>query len=257
MQILAILNQKGGSAKTTTAVNLGSALAEKKQRVLLIDIDPQGSASSWLGFRNPSKGLFTLFTENTENGSILDIVSKTGIDGLDIIVSSPWLVSADKSLAGEVGAETILKRNLLSVNQALWDYVLIDCPPNLGIMSLNALTAAHKVLVPLETHIMAVQGLAQLLNTINTVRDRLNPYLEIDGILPCRVKKRTRLSQDIISDLRKRFDKKIYQTTIRESIRLAEAPSFGKPITTYDTKGSGAEDYRSLATEIIKRRKGK
>lgn len=198
MQILAILNQKGGSAKTTTAVNLGSALAEKKQRVLLIDIDPQGSASSWLGFRNPSKGLFTLFAENTANGSILDIISKTGINGLDIIVSSPWLVSADKSLAGEVGAETILKRNLLSVNQDLWDYVLIDCPPNLGIMSLNALTAAHKVLVPLETHIMAVQGLAQLLNTINTVRDRLNPSLEIDGILPCRVKKRTRLSQDII-----------------------------------------------------------
>ena len=254
MEILAILNQKGGSAKTTTAVNLGSALAEKKQKVLLIDIDPQGSASSWLGFRNPSKGLFTLFTEN---GSILDIVSKTGIDGLEIIVSSPWLISADKALASEVGAEAILKRSLHGLKEKPWDYVLIDCPPTLGIISLNALTAAHKVLVPLETHIMAVQGLAQLLNTINTVKDRLNPSLEIDGILPCRVNKRTRLSQGNISDLRKRFNGQVYQTTIRESVKLAEAPSFGKPITIYDGKSSGAEDYRSLATEIIKRGKGK
>ena len=251
MEILAILNQKGGSAKTTTAVNLGSALAEKKQRVLLIDIDPQGSASSWLGFRTPSKGLFSLFTEN---GSIADIVCKTGVDGLDIIVSSPWLISADKALSGEVGAETILKRSIDGLKEKPWDYVLIDCPPTLGIMSLNALTAAHRVLVPLETHIMAVQGLAQLLHTIDTVKNRLNPTLTIDGILPCRVNKRTRLSKDIVDDLRMRFNGQVYQTTIRESIRLAEAPSFGKPITTYDTKSSGAEDYRSLALEIIKRR---
>ena len=254
MEIVAILNQKGGSAKTTTAVNLGSALAEKKQKVLLIDIDPQGSASNWLGFKNQSKGLFTVFTEN---GSISDIVSKSCVPGLDIIVSSPWLINADKALAGEVGAETILKKHLANISEPRWDYILIDCPPTLGIMSLNALTAAHKVLVPLETHIMAVQGLAQLLNTINIVKDRLNPSLEIDGILPCRVNTRTRLSQDIISDLRKRFDKQVYQTTIRESVKLAEAPSFGKPITLYDSKSSGAADYRSLATEIIKRRKGK
>lgn len=153
--------------------------------------------------------------------------------------------------------ETILKRNLASLKEKPWDYVLIDCPPTLGIMSLNALTAAHKVLVPLETHIMAVQGLAQLLHTINTVKDRLNPTLEIDGILPCRVNKRTRLSQDIIADLRKRFNSQVYETTIRESVKLAEAPSFGKPITIYDSKSTGATDYRSLATEIIKRRKGK
>lgn len=254
MEILAILNQKGGSAKTTTAVNLGSALAEKKQKVLLIDIDPQGSASSWLGFKNPSKGLFTLFTQN---GSILDIVSKTGVDGLDIIVSSPWLISSDKALAAEVGAEMILKRKLTEIKEKNWDYVLIDCPPTLGIMSLNALVAAQKVLIPLETHIMAVQGLAQLLSTIHTVKDRLNASLEIDGILLCRINKRTRLSQDIISDLRKRFEDKVYQTMIRENVKLAEAPSFGKPITLYDSKSSGAEDYRSLAMEMIKRRKGK
>ena len=254
MEIIAILNQKGGSAKTTTAVNLGSTLSEQDQKILLIDLDPQGSASIWLGFKNTSKELFTLFTENV---SILDIVNKTDVNGLDIILSSPWLISADKALSSEVGAEMILKNKLDVLDTKKWDYVLIDCPPNLGIMSLNALTAANKVLVPIETHIMAVQGLAQLLNTITTVKYRLNPSLEIDGILPCRVNKRTRLSKDIISDLRKRFNGQVYQTEIRESVKLAEAPSFGKPITLYDGKSSGAEDYRSLAHEIIKRRKCK
>lgn len=254
MEIIAILNQKGGSAKTTTAVNLGSALAEKNQKTLLIDLDPQGSASIWIGFKNTSKGLFTLFTENV---SILDIVSKTYVNGLDFVVSSPWLISVDKALSSEVGAEMILKNNLHGLDKKYWDYVLIDCPPNLGIISLNALTAANKVIIPIETHIMAIQGLAQLINTITTVKDRLNPSLEIDGILPCRVNKRTRLSKDIISDLRNRFSGKVYQTIIRESVKLAEAPSFGKPITMYDGKSSGAEDYRSLANEIIKRRKGK
>ncbi|CCM10673.1 Chromosome partitioning protein ParA (plasmid) [Cardinium endosymbiont cEper1 of Encarsia pergandiella] len=254
MEIIAILNQKGGSAKTTTSVNLGSTLAEQNKKVLLIDLDPQGSASIWLGFKNTSKGLYTVFTENV---SILDIVDKTCVIGLDIIVSSPWLISADKALSGEVGAEMILKNNLHVIDKDIWDYVLIDCPPNLGIMSLNALTSAHKVLVPIETHIMAVQGLAQLLNTITTVKSRLNPSLEIGGILPCRVNIRTRLSKDILSDLRSRFGDQVYDTIIRESVKLAEAPSFGKPITMYDDKSPGACDYRSLSHEIIKRSKGK
>jgi len=253
MQIYAILNQKGGSCKTTTAVNLASALVEKKKKVLLIDFDAQASASSWCGFKNAEKGLYTFFTANDTNASILDIVSKTAIAGLEIIVASPWLVSADKMLAGEVGAETILKRHLDRLKPKPWDFVIIDCSPTLGIMSLNALVAADKVLVPIETHIMAVQGLAQLMKTVTMVKDRLNPRLNIDGILACRVNKRTRLSQDIIADLRKRFPTQMYKTIIRESIRIAEAPSFSKPITMYASKSSGAEDYRNLATEVIKR----
>jgi len=185
----------------------------------------------------------------TENGSILDIVSKTGVDGLDIVQSSPWLIGADRALA-----RGLLKRLLEGLKEQPWGYVLIDCSPTLGIVSLNALKAAHKVLVPLELHIMGMQGLAQLMNTITAVKDSLNPALEIDGILACRTNKRARLAQDILANLRKRFSGQVYETTIRGSVKLAEAPSFGKPITTYDTKSSGAEDYRSLAMEIIKRR---
>lgn len=249
MQVFAILNQKGGSAKTTTAVNLGSALAEKKQKVLLIDLDPQGSATSWLGLKNTSNGLYSVFAEN---GSILDFVEKTCVNGMDMIASSRLMVAIDKILAARVAAETILKKKLEAVKEKSWDYVLIDCPPALGMISLNALVASASVIVPVETHIMSVQGLADLLNTIQQVKESLNPTLDIHGILPCRVNKRTRLAQDIIEDLRKRFGKKIYQTTIRETVKLAEAPSFGRPINIYDPRSPGAEDYRSLATEVIK-----
>jgi chromosome partitioning protein len=253
MQVIAILNQKGGSCKTTTSVNLASTLAEKNKKVLLIDLDVQCSASIWLGFKEPDKGLYTLFTDNGSINSIADITRKTAIAGLDVIVSSPFLIGADKMLAGEVGAETILKRSLNKLKQKPWDYVIIDCSPTLGILSLNALVAANKVLVPIETHIMAVQGLAQLMSTIKTVKERLNPTLDLDGVLACRVNKRTRLSQDILEDLRKRFPAKIYKTIIRENVRLAEAPSFGKPITLYESSSTGAQDYRSLATEILSR----
>lgn len=255
MEILSILNQKGGSCKSSLAVNLAAALTENKKKVLLIDLDPQASASKWLGFRNPSKDLFNLFTENSKNVSIADIIENTSISGLDMIVASPWLISADKSLAGEVGAETILKKKLEALKEKPWDYVLIDNQPSLGIMSLNALTASHSVLVPLEPHIMAVGGLAQLLNTIEAVKDRLNAKLEIEGIIPSRVNQRTKLAQDIIEDLRKRFGDKVYKTLIRENIKVAECVSFSKPITLYDSKSTGAKDFRDLAEEFLKRRK--
>lgn len=253
MKTLAILNQKGGSGKTTTAINLASSLVEQGKKVLVLDLDPQGSASKWLGVDSSSNKLYEVFAANTH---LSDIVCNYCVADFDIIPSSPWLINADKALSNEIGAENILKRNILRLENK-WDYLLMDCPPNLGIMSLNALNATQKVLIPVETHIMAVQGLVKLLQTIQTVQERLNPDLKIDGILACRVNKRTRLSKTIVADLRKRFKDQVYKTVIRENIRLAEAPSFEKPINLYDPKSLGAEDYRSLSKEIIKRNKGK
>lgn len=249
MKIIAVLNQKGGTSKTTTVINLGAALAEKKKRVLLIDLDPQQSASLWLRRHSEGKGLYSVFTENA---SIADIVMKTGIDGLDIIPSTPLLMSADKALSSEIGAEFILRDRLVGLKKS-WDYCLIDCPPGLGVLALNALCAAHSVLVPVETSAMALQGLLQLTKTISQIQARLNPGLTIEGILPSRVDKRTRLSQDIIQELKTRLDGKLFPVSIRETVKLRECPSFGVPINVYDPKGAGAEDFRALAKELIKR----
>lgn len=250
MSIIAIINQKGGSAKTTTAVNLGATLTENGKRVLLIDVDPQGSSSKWLRCSNTEKGIYNVFAENT---CISDNIRDTSIEGLNIIPSSQWLIGIEKALASEVGAETILRRKLNEL-QGKWDYILIDCPPALGLLSLNALVAANEILVPLETRVMALDGLAQLLKTVEMVKDRLNPELKINGIIPCRVDKRTRLSMDVIDELKKRFNGMVYETCIRETVKLAECPSFGQPITIYDTKSPGAEDYRTLAKEVITRK---
>lgn len=249
MEIISISNQKGGSAKTTVTVNLAAALAEKKKRILVIDLDPQASTSSWLKCQNDGKGLYNVFVENT---GISDIIIKSKIPGLDVIPASPWLIGADKTLSSEVGAEVILKSHLKKLEKH-WDYCLIDTPPALGLLSLNALSAAHSVLIPVETRIMALQGLMQLTKTIQAVREKLNPELEILGILPCRVDKRTRLSQDVLQELKKRLGEKLLSVHIRESIKIAECPSFCEPITTYDTKGAGAEDFRALAKIIMKR----
>lgn len=249
MQIITISNQKGGSAKTTVTVNLAAALAEKKKRVLVIDLDPQGSSSLWFKCQNDGKGLYNVFVENT---SISDIIQKSKITGLDVIPASPWLIGADKTLSAEAGAEMILKNHLRKL-KGQWDYCLIDTPPALGLLSLNALSASHSVLIPCETRIMALQGLMQLTKTIQAVRERLNPELEIFGVLPCRVDKRTRLSQDVMVELKKRLGDKLLPVHIRESVKIAECPSFCEPITIYDKKGAGAEDFRALAKLVMKR----
>ena len=248
MRTIAILNQKGGSGKTTTSVNLAATLAEAGKKVLLIDLDPQASASMWYGFKEKGKGLYDLLTEDVP---FQQAVEKTAIEGLSVIPSSQILAGVEKALANEVASESILKNKFHQMNEKPWDFLLLDCPPTLGILSLNALTIANEVLIPVEAHVMALHGLVQLLKTINLVKQRLNPRLEISGILACRVDYRTKHSQEVLTQLRSRFEGKVCQAVIRENIRLAEAPLHLKPINLYDPLCNGTLDYRKLAQEIL------
>lgn len=248
MRKIAIANQKGGSGKTTTSVNLAATLGELGRRVLVIDLDPQHSATAWFGCKDSGKGLYALFVDN---GDFSEVIQTTGVPGVDLAPSSAWLVGVERILAGEVGAEQILRRNLAKLPADRWDYVLIDCPPTLGILTVNALAAAQELLVPVEAHVMALSGLAQLLHTVEVVKERINADLAVSGILACRVDARTRHAREVVEQLRERNGSLVYQTVIRENIRLAECPSFAQPITRYDPKSSGAADYRALAGEII------
>ena len=245
---IAVANQKGGCAKTTTAVNLAAALAELKQKVLLIDLDPQANASQWLGADNDARGVFELFTTKGAANSLL-VDSNT--EGLSLLAGSRSLASIEKSLAGELAVETRLKRRLASLDNLAFDYVLIDTPPTLGLMTLNALCAAQQVLIPVTTHVMTLSGVAQLMQTFDDVKDVLNPQLSLLGLLPCRVDQRTRHSKDIIEALIERFGEQVLVARIRENIRLAEAPSFRKSILQYQPSSSVADDFRALAHEVI------
>lgn len=247
MKTWAVTNQKGGSGKTTSAVNLAAVGGELGRRVLVVDLDPQASASAWLGTPDGGRGLLEVLTEGA---ALEDLVVETGTAGVDLVPASAWLANVDRVLAGEVGAELAF-RDAVKALPARWDLVLVDCPPALGLLTVSALAAVREVVVPVETSAMALAGLAGLVRTVERVRDRLNPDLAIRAILPCRVDARTNLARDVVAHLRERFGSLVTETVIRESVRVREAWSFGQAVTTYDPRGAGAEDYRAAFHELL------
>ncbi len=253
MRRIAIINQKGGAGKTTTTVSLGAALAEQGKQVLIVDLDPQFSTTTWLAIHPVGRGIFDLFAE-TEKTDLKTLIQPTTTPNLSLVGSSAWLVGAEKALASEPGAEIILREKLTAI-EGMFEYVLIDCPPGLGILSVNALTAVNETLVPVGAQVMHLQGLAQLQQTIELVRKRLNPMLHISGVLACRVDQRTNHGPEVVETLRMRFPQ-TFRTFIRENTKLGECPSHGESILSYAVASSGAEDYRALAKEVMNQEGG-
>lgn len=250
MKVIAIANQKGGCAKTTTVVNLAAAIAVQRKRVLVIDLDPQGNASQWLGNPCVGEGAYELFTRDDIDESV---VSDSNVEHVSLIASSRDLAKVERVPLGEIGVESRLKIQLAKLNSQKWDYVLIDTPPTLGVLTLNAMTAAQHLLIPVTTHVMTLSGVAQLVQLFEEVKEQFNPQLSILGLLPSRVDLRTRHAQEILAALNSSFGNKVFATHIHESIRLAEAPSFQESILTYNSKSSAAIEYTALATEFLKR----
>ena len=256
MRSIAVVNQKGGVGKTTTTVNLAAALADAGRKVLVIDLDPQHSASTWYKAIQQGRGAYDLFTDPQTD--LLNFVMDTAVEGVQIIPSSPLMYNVERALAGEPGAEHTLKLKLKKLPAGRFDYILIDCPPSLGLLTINALTAVDEVFVPVEAHVLGLHGLDKLVQTVGIVKERLNASISITGIVACRVKAQTRHAQEVMNDIRGRFPEVFFQTTIRENVRLTECPSQGVPITTYAPTSHGAEDYRKLAQEVIaQEKKGK
>ncbi len=249
-KVITIANQKGGVGKTTTAVNLSACLAVAEYPVLLIDIDPQANTTSGLGFdtKKINTGIYNVLIKGVE---IKDVILHSELKYLDLVPSNQDLVGAEIELVSAISREKVLANALPKIKDQ-YKYIFIDCPPSLGLLTLNAMTASDSVLIPIQTEYYALEGLSQLLNTIRLVQKHLNKKLEIEGVLLTMFDNRLNLSRQVADDVKRFFDKKVYETVINRNVRISEAPSFGKPIILYDAVSTGSENYMSLAEEFIK-----
>lgn len=248
-KIMAVANQKGGVGKTTTAINLASCLAAAEKKTLLIDIDPQGNSSSGLGIY-PKEDSTTIYEVIINKVPAHQAIQSTSLPYLNLLPSHMRLAGAEVELVPLVAREYILKEATRPLRDE-YDYIIIDCPPSLGLLTLNTLTAADSVLIPIQCEYYALEGMGQLLNSINLVQRHLNPELMIEGVLLTMYDMRLNLSRQVAEETRKYFPDKVYNTTISRNVRLSEAPSFGKPIIQYDILSTGAQNYISLAKEVM------
>lgn len=251
VRIIAVANQKGGVGKTTTAINLSACLAEAGKKVLIIDADPQGNSTSGLGFeKNEIEN--TIYEILLDEIKIQDAILNTCVDNLQILPSNINLSGAEIELIGRDKREYILS-NAVDTIKNNYDFIIIDCPPSLNLITINALTSSDTILVPIQCEYFALEGLEQLLHTIGLVKDRLNPSLEMEGVVFTMYDARTNLSMEVVEEVKKDLGENIYKTIIPRNVRLGEAPSHGLPIILYDSRSKGAESYRLLAEEVIEK----
>lgn len=251
-RIIAIANQKGGVGKTTTSINLSAAMAASGKKILVIDTDPQGNTTSGFGIeKNDLEN--TIYELMLSECSIKECILNDVIDGVSIIPSNVNLAAAEIELIGIDKKEFILKREVEWIKDS-YDYIIIDCPPSLNLLTLNAMTTADSVLVPIQCEYYALEGLSQLIHTINLVKERLNPDLDMEGVVFTMYDSRTNLSSQVVENVKSHLKQRVFETVIPRNIRLAEAPSYGMPINMYDAKSAGAEAYMSLAGEILNRK---
>jgi len=249
VKVIAIANQKGGVGKTTTSVNLSACLADLGKKVLLVDLDPQGNATSGFGF-DKTKIKQSIYDVLVNDVPVDNVILKTQIDNLMILPATIQLAGAEIELVSIMSRETKLKRVLDKVKYN-YEYVIIDCPPSLGLLTINALTAANSVLVPIQCEFYALEGLSQLMNTVTLVQKNLNPALSLEGVVLTMFDARTNLSIQVVDEVKSHFRHKVYQTIIPRNVRLSEAPSHGQPVIRYDPKSKGSQVYFELAREVI------